>query len=155
MVVIAIALMIVGAVAFVAYPYFQTTRNSDDLFADSGDPALEHVVAQRDATYAAIKDLEFDHAMNKLSDSDYRTMRAKYEGKAAVILKELDGLAETQRRRVRVPMNDEAIERQVQQLRGARRVRCAKCGTLAGASDRFCARCGAPVNRYIGREEAA
>ncbi|MCL4395694.1 MAG: zinc ribbon domain-containing protein [Chloroflexi bacterium] len=155
MVVLAIALMIVGAIAFVAYPLFATARELDDSLAERTDPALESLVVQRDATYAAIKDLEFDHAMSKLSDADYRTLRSKYEAKAAATLQELDGLAETRWRRVRVPVNDESIERQVQQLRGARRVRCAKCGTLAGPSDRFCARCGAPVHQYVGLEEAA
>jgi len=40
----------------------------------------------------AIKDLENDHAMGKLSDADYRTLRAKYETKAVAILQELDSL---------------------------------------------------------------
>ncbi len=149
MVTILIALVVVGAFAIVAYPYFKPARDLDISFAAASDPGLENLVVQRDATYAAIKDLEFDHAMDKLSDADYKSLRAKYEAKAVAILQELDGLTAAQKRRTRLAVSDEAIEHQVQQLRGsaAKPVHCAKCGTPAGARDRFCAKCGAPINR--------
>lgn len=149
MVTIALAVMIIGAFTLVAYPYFKPAREFDVSFADGADPVLENLVVQRDSTYAAIKDLEFDHAMSKLSDADYKSLRGKYETKAVGILQELDGLTAAQKRRARPALSDEAIERQVQQLRGgaAKTTRCDKCGTTAGARDRYCAKCGAPVNR--------
>jgi hypothetical protein len=149
MVMIAIALMIVGAVAIVAYPYFKPANELDIAFNGASDPVLENLIVQRDATYAAIKDLEFDHAMSKLSDADYKSLRAKYETKAVAILQELDGMTSTQKRRAHTALSDEAIEREVQQLRGgtAKTVRCANCGTPAGVRDRYCAKCGTPVNR--------
>ena len=149
MVTIAIALMIVASIAIVAYPYFKTPRDLDVSFASGSDPVLESLVVQRDATYAAIKDLEFDHAMNKLSDADYKTLRGKYEVKAVAILQELDSMAAVQQRHLRANLSDEAIEQQVQRLRGAatKVVRCSKCGTRAAPIDKYCAKCGAPVNR--------
>jgi len=149
MVTIAIALMIVGAFAIVAYPYFKPARELDVSFVSASDPVVENLIVQRDATYAAIKDLEFDHAMSKLSDGDYKMLRAKYEAKAVGILQELDGLTASQKRRARPSISDESIEQQVQQLRGgaAKAIRCAKCGTRASPSDKYCAKCGAPVNR--------
>lgn len=149
MVTIAIALMFVGAFAIVAYPYFKPARELDVSFTGASDPVLENLIVQRDATYAAIKDLDFDHAMNKLSDADYKVLRAKYETKAAGILQELDGLTASQKRRARAGINDEALEQQIQQLRGsaAKPIRCGKCGTRASPSDKYCAKCGAPVNR--------
>ncbi len=149
MVMIAMALMVVVVFAFVAYPYFRPPRELDVSFAATSDPVLENLVVQRDATYAAIKDLEFDHAMNKLSDVDYRSLRAKYEAKAVTTLQELDSLTAAQKRRTHTATDDQAIEREVQRLRGsaARPVTCSKCGTPAAARDRYCAKCGTPVNR--------
>lgn len=149
MVTVTIALIIVAAIAIVAYPYFKPPRELDVSFASGPDPVLESLMVQRDATYAAIKDLEFDHAMNKLSDADYKMLRGKYEAKAVGILQELDSMAAAQQRHVRANFNDEAIEQQVQRLRGsaAKLVRCSKCGTRAAPIDKYCAKCGAPINR--------
>lgn len=151
MVLFAIALMIVVALAVVVYPYFKSSNELDVSFSDVSDPVLESLVVQRDATYSAIKDLEFDHAMSKLSDSDYKLMRSKLEAKAVSILQELDGLVGTSKppeQAKRAQMSDEEIERRIQQMRGgAKKVQCAKCGTLGAANDRFCAKCGAPINR--------
>jgi LSD1 subclass zinc finger protein len=151
MVLIAIALMIVIALAIVVYPYFKSSRELDVAFADLSDPMLENLVVQRDATYSAIKDLEFDHAMSKLSDADYKSLRSKLETKAVSILQELDGVVGASKppeQSKRTPVSDDEIERRIQQMRGgAKKVRCAKCGTLGAANDRFCAKCGAPMNR--------
>lgn len=138
---ILIALMIVGTFAIVAYPYFAQGRAREATFEPAVDPVFENLVMQRDATYAAIKDLEFDHAMCKLSDADYTTLRAKYETKAVAILQDLDGVRASQKQRTYA---EDAIEREVQQLRA---VRCPKCGTRAAAGDRFCAKCGTPIKR--------
>ncbi len=166
MVTIAIALMIVAAVAVVAYPYF-APQDPELSFTSGGDPVTEQLVVQRDSTYAAIKDLEFDHAMGKLSNADYQMMRAKYEAKAVAILQELDN--QTAARHPRAA-GDETIEREVQQLRKSTRCpqckaqvapsdvfcakcgtslrgpRCPACGTRTSVGDRFCARCGSAIN---------
>ena len=149
MVILATAIMIVASIAIVVYPYFKTSRELDVSFASASDPVLETLVVQRDSTYAAIKDLEFDHAMNKLSDADYKSLRAKYETKAVAILQELDSMAALQKRHARPKLSDESIEQQVRQMRGgtAKVVLCSQCGTRAASSDRYCAKCGAPVNR--------
>ncbi len=162
---IGIALMIVAAVAIVAWPFFNPAADPGSLPGGS-NPVLENLVTQRDATYAAIKDLEFDHTIGKLSDSDYKGLRAKYETKAVAILQELDGLKKAQPRRARSADSADAIEQEVQRLRGGaqcphcgaahtandvfcakcgtalRGIRCPKCGTRAAIGDMFCARCG-------------
>ena len=149
MVMLATAIMIVASFAIIAYPYFKTSRELDVSFASATDPVVETLVVQRDATYAAIKDLEFDHAMSKLSDVDYKSLRSKYEAKAVAILQELDSMTAARKRNPRMTLTDESIEAQVHQLRGgaAKVVTCVKCGVRAAPSDRFCAKCGAPIKR--------
>ncbi len=146
MITLAIALMIIVAFAFVAYPLFQRSEELDVAFVGLTDPVYENLIAQRDATYLAIKDLENDHAMGKLSDADYRTLRAKYETKAVAILQELDSLNGA--RASRVAVTDEVIEREVGRLRRASvasSTQCPKCGTPHAPEDVFCAKCGASL----------
>ena len=149
MVILATALMIVAAFAIVVYPYFKNSRELDVTFASTTDPVVETLVVQRDATYAAIKDLEFDHAMNKLSDGDYKSLRSKLEVKAVSILQELDSMTAARKRNPHMTLTDELIEAQVHNLRGgtSKVVMCSKCGVRAAPSDRFCAKCGAPIKR--------
>ncbi|HEX7588156.1 MAG TPA: hypothetical protein VF478_07565, partial [Anaerolineae bacterium] len=137
MVMLATAIMIVASFAIIAYPYFKTSRELDVSFASATDPVVETLVVQRDATYAAIKDLEFDHAMSKLSDVDYKSLRSKYEAKAVGILQELDSMTAARKRNPRMTLTDESIEAQVHQLRGgaAKVAMCVKCGVRALPSD--------------------
>ncbi len=139
---IAIALMIVTSVAIVAWPFYSPVAESASA-AGSSNPMVENLVSQRDATYAAIKELEFDRAMGKLSDADYRGMRAKYETKAVAILQELDGLKKAPLQRARSVESSDSIEQEVQRLR--RTAQCPKCSTPHSASDAFCAKCGTPL----------
>ncbi len=145
--IVAIALMIVVAVAIVAWPFFNPVEESEAGLASSADPVVEGLVVQRDAAYAAIKDLEFDHEMGKLSDTDYHSMRAKMESKAVALLQELDGHQLSAHQRVGVGANGDAIiEREIQRLRRTPHtssgLACPKCGTAHAAGDAFCAKCG-------------
>ncbi len=146
MITLAIALVVIGSIAIVAYPLFKRSEELDIALVGLTDPVWESLVNQRDGTYAAIKDLENDHAMGKLSDADYRTLRAKYETKAVAILQELDNLNGSK------PNGylyiDDAIEREVVRLRrggGSGSLTCPKCGMPHTAGDVFCAKCGASL----------
>lgn len=147
MITLALALLIVLAIAFVAYPLFKRSDELDVAFVGLSDPVVENLVVQRDATYSAIKDLENDHAMDKLSDADYRSLRVKYETKAVAILQELDGWVGATPNG-RAVSAEEAIEQQVGRLRRAAMpgsMKCPKCGTAHAAEDVFCAKCGASL----------
>jgi hypothetical protein len=148
MITILIALISVGAVAIVAYPLFRKSSELNVAFAGSSDPVLEGLVSQRDAMYSAIKDLENDHAMGKLSDADYKSLRAKYEAKAVAILQELDTVVGS-KPSTRAVRGDDAIEREIARLRRAATpngsLKCPRCGTPHTAEDVFCAKCGASL----------
>lgn len=139
MITIAIALIVIGSVAIVAYPLFKRSDELDVAFVGRSDPTWEGLVAQRDATYSAIKDLEFDHVMGKLSDADYKTLRVKYETKAVAISQELDSMSESRN------ASSDAIEREVGEFRRASAngsMKCLRCGTPHMAGDVFCVKCG-------------
>ena len=144
MITIVIALVIVGSIALVAYPLFRRSDELDVAFVGLSDPVLENLVTQRDATYSAIKDLENDHSMGKLSDADYRSVRAKYETKAVAILQELDALGAS-KSNGKATATDESIENEVARLRrgaSSGSIACPKCQTRCSADDVFCSKCG-------------
>ena len=120
--VVLVALAAGLAVAFVAAPL----RPHADAAAlpDLHEDAARR---EREAVYAALRDLEHDHETGKLSDEDHASMRGELRTRAAALLR-----AE----RARVPVSPRAA---------VAANTCPACSAELRPDDRFCARCGARV----------
>lgn len=149
------AIIVIGIIAFIAYPLFTTPRAET---AETPD-ALDGLVAQRDAAYDAIRDLDFDFQLGKLSQSDYAALREKYKTRAALALQQIDALggngagkqiekqvAQLRAAKHAAPPADDEIEREIAHLRAGKGaaldLRCRNCGAPHRAGDAFCAKCG-------------
>jgi hypothetical protein len=91
----------------------------------------------------AIKDLEFDRAMGKVSEQDFAEVGAGLRARAARILRQLDtgaGYREQIEREVAERLRAKGVAPPPSQapLKGT----CASCGTVNDADARFCKRCG-------------
>ncbi|MCI0567099.1 MAG: hypothetical protein L0Z52_02760 [Acidobacteria bacterium] len=68
---------------------------------------LKDLLVLRDVAYDTLRDVEFDFRMGKMSEKDYHELKARYQGEAAEILRqveELEGRLETEtRKRVGTP----------------------------------------------------
>jgi hypothetical protein len=72
--------VLVAAVAlFVAAPLF---RPPEPTVAEGGPDARERWERQKRQALAAIKELELDHQMGKVSGEDLATMRGRFEAQA-------------------------------------------------------------------------
>ncbi len=155
--------MLVAAVAvatFVAWPLL-TGKSPQD--AQEGAPEeespLEDLLVQKEATYTAIKELEFDHAMGNLSNRDYEELAGRYEDKAVALLKIIDEASEregpfsaiasappvvvgVQIGRPRGGRLEDAIEREVAAMRQPKKHRGDLPAPAAGSG---CPGCGAPL----------
>jgi len=124
---IMIALLALVAIAVALYPLFKSTPRV--VVTASLDTNMENLLSQREATYSAIKELEFDHAQGKLGEADYTTLRAKYETKALGILQQLQAVGklvmQSDERLLHLPNNG-----------------CPQCGEPLGSGDKFCRSCG-------------
>ncbi|MBI4674541.1 MAG: zinc-ribbon domain-containing protein [Chloroflexi bacterium] len=150
---ILIAGLAVVAIAFALYPLFK--NESHPRHATGPDAAHENLLSQREATYNAIKDLEFDHAQGKISDADYATLREKYETKALNILAQLETLGKPivkeDSRPLHLPNNGcprcgepvASHDKFCANCGNALTTRCSACGSALDASDKFCPHCGA------------
>jgi hypothetical protein len=141
-------------------------------FASSGGPAVPPVVGgrtraalEREKTLAlrAIKDLEFDHAMGKVSAKDFSDMSDRLRARAVRLLHELDATVgyrdEIEReiaRRLQESRHPDSLERvsgQREAAPGETEVSgagappsaaglCAACATRNDVDARFCKACG-------------
>jgi hypothetical protein len=94
----------------------------------------------------AIKELEFDRAMGKVSDSDWQEMSGRLRARAARLMRQLDAGAghreqierELEKRLRAVP----AVRLKPDTTPDVPRASCASCGTLNDTDARFCKGCG-------------
>lgn len=91
-----LALLIVVTV-FVLRPLVEkrgakTPRARAQSNAEEGE-TREALLRQRDAIYAAIRELDFDFRLGKVSEEDYRPQRERLALQGVAILKQLDALS--------------------------------------------------------------
>lgn len=100
---------------------------------------LDNLLLQKEIVFAELKDLDFEKAMGRIADSDYDRLRHQYKLKAETIVQHIDMLGHSAER-------DDWIEKEIQARRRdgepSTSTRCAKCGTMNMATNRFCTRCG-------------
>jgi hypothetical protein len=133
-----------------------TKLSAEDAFA-MGAPSAEE--EQKRAVLRAIKDIEFEHAVGKLSDEDYRALDARYRAEAKRLLRVLDERAAPERSRAEklalrrledaglaptgVAKTGEKIA--AKKKKDKNRRNCAECGAKNEVDAAFCKACGKPI----------
>ncbi len=122
--------------AFVVMPLL-----SGRLRSGSTDNLVNHrandLEDRKQTLYAAIKDIEFDFQMGKLSEDDFQTLRQQYKDEAVQVLREMDNVqtvgATKARRAVAADKNKN----------GKADIKfCWACGTGLDSAEKFCPGCG-------------
>ena len=84
-------LITVGAAVYVAWPLLVGGTDAQEYFgSEPAEPVLQQLMFQRDTTYAAMKELDFDLAMGNLSKEDFQQLQERYKRKAVALLKRID-----------------------------------------------------------------
>lgn len=142
---LAIIGMVLGAGYWVGYPLLKPQNPgspSETIMEDS----LEDLKMEKEEIYSAIKEMELDHKMGKLSGEDHLKLREKYMAKAIDDLKKMDELEG----KGGLPRDiEEEIEKEVLTLRmddkkgrQEKTAFCPQCGQKRSPEDRFCSMCG-------------
>jgi hypothetical protein len=148
-------LVLALALAALAYPLYRA-RSQGLLVTGS---TLDDLLAQRDGVYATLRDLELDQQLGKLDAADYNALRDKYIQRATEILRQLDAL----RGEGGAKEASDEIERQVAAMRRLEpavaerpaRLNCPNCARPYLPDDKFCARCGHALTRWLRSESNA
>jgi hypothetical protein len=85
-----------------------------------------------DLSIAALREIEFDRATGKLSDSDYATLRERYASQALAAMRVSDS---------GTPVVDDAAEAAVRAYRSAHPT-CGTCGIRPETDAIYCSNCG-------------
>jgi uncharacterized membrane protein len=89
MILLAKILMLLVVLFLIVFPYLRKSEEGEELAIPQ---AQQELLFRKESAYAVIKELDFDYRMGKLSDEDYKLLRAKYEQQAISVLKQLDEL---------------------------------------------------------------
>ncbi|MEW6143967.1 MAG: zinc ribbon domain-containing protein [Thermodesulfobacteriota bacterium] len=166
--ILALAIALLAAI-FISAPFFLRSRKAEgeEYFPDPRAERVKELDSRKDSLLTAIKDIEFDHGLGKLSREDFEELHGKYRAEAASILKEIDSIGvavpgeeyddiereiRAERNKFLSPYDDLEIEKEILRAReaswsdAAERF-CTKCGSGAGAEDLYCSKCGARLNQ--------
>jgi len=120
------------AAAAIARPWWDRRNRRSSATEDP----RQSLTRQYEATLAALRSLDFDHAVDKVTAEDYQTARQSLLQQAAALVEQLDASPEL----------DALIESQVAAVRSKlsteRTIACPACGRACRSTDRFCGGCG-------------
>jgi hypothetical protein len=145
-------LLAAGVIYFVLRPILRPPLEpATDLDADEGDDPDDDVSPQAVAL-RALKEIEFDRATGKLSDSDYEQLKAKYTQEALVAMRGEGGRGTGDGATQRAPTHPPSpVPRPSCPDHGPRPEKdsafCSDCGRRLGTAPGYCARCGTALER--------
>ena len=76
--------------AYILMPFFD--RGFKNRSLNTGETEKESLAHRKDQILEAIRDLEYDHKMQKITDQDYDQLKEKLTKEAVEIMKRLDSL---------------------------------------------------------------
>jgi len=130
-------LLAAGATYLVLLPILRPpVAVSDPTGLDEGEDPADDMRPQTVAL-RALKEIEFDRATGKLSDSDYEQLKAKYTAEALAALRgerELPSRVPLTTHRAQCPEHGARPEMAA--------IFCSDCGRRLGSAPGYCTRCG-------------
>lgn len=150
MIIAAYILIATGVLIFVFRPLFAPQGEIGQTSRKEG--RRRKLLEDRETLYESIRELDFDHRMGKVEETDYRQARTRYEVQAVDLMKAIDqtnGGAEAIEDRVEQEIATLRRSRKGKRSRGKKPAKraCPNCKTIPSASAQFCPQCGTPLNR--------
>jgi hypothetical protein len=136
------AALVMLAGCYVLSPLFRETKEAKGLDLPD-ETELDRLLDRKAVIYRSLKDLNFEHAMGRLTDADYHRLEADYKNDAALLLQKMDQLGDSKDL-------DDAIEKNIAARKAAlfapepdRKARsCPSCGMEIVPGKKYCADCG-------------
>ena len=150
--------LLLGACYWITYPLLKENSRRDD-FTPKPEDIRENLRKKKEGAYAAIRELEFDLSMGKLTEEDFDMLKRQYLQEAAGYMKQMDKL-ESQGEAVSMNADtnleagteDAAAVIRTPEALKRKYVYCTSCGRKAAVEDRFCVACGANLKENRGEK---
>ena len=147
-------ILLIGSCYWIIHPMLQEEVRQNGLKPKQED-ILKELKNKKDGAYAAIRELEFDLSMGKLTEEDFQILKRQYVQEAAGYMQEMDKLESSQATVSMLPDTDleEEIEQNVTAVPTPKSTRkkyiyCTSCGEKAAAESRFCVACGSNLHKH-------
>ena len=126
-------ILLAASLFFVSVPFRKKHRKD----AQISKPRVQKE-ERREVVLFALRDLDFDFKTGKVSEEDYTPLRARLMTEAAQHIEQQQE-------------EDQKLEALIQARRVTHQqsVKCDHCGDSVEADQRFCAKCGSPVNKGL------
>ena len=147
--------VVIGSAALVGVALLRTLQPlvNDDLADEPvlvGQRTRLAVEREKSLVLRSIKELEFDRAMNKVSEVDFEEMTKRLRTRAMNLLGQLEsdksGYRELIERELETRLADLSRSEKLESKSDAPVDGCAECGTSNDADARFCKACGARLS---------
>ena len=141
----------VAALAFVLYPFFRTSPRRVTVQPQPVSGERSHGEGRQSAI-EALREIEFDRATGKLSDSDYESLRARYTSAAVIELRDAEaGVSSGGAASLESLDAAEALISRFRSKGGS----CSTCGPRPEPDATYCSNCGRFLPGNCGRCGAA
>lgn len=137
-----ITIIIAASVAYIAMPIIKKDDSGEIPVAfDHESISLEE---EKEESYNAIKEAEFDYETGKLSEEDYSIIKEKYAGKAVEAMQKLE---ENKKQEKQIPAAKAGQAETGHQTSEKKKSKtavatCAHCGAGLPSDAKFCQSCG-------------
>ena len=151
-----IAIVSLALTAFLIYPFFERRGMEGTPIPTLPSNRRRQLREEKAAHLLALRELDFDFEVGKLSAIDYKELRTKYEAKAIEVMKELEA-TEAAWKELQDEIDAElkkrvGIQPESKPVQNVRSIATAQvrhsCGGSNKLSDRFCSRCGEPTGGH-------
>lgn len=119
---------------FVIFPIHNARSRSARFSKNNVNHRATELQERKEAIYEAIKDIEFDYQMGKLSEADFKELRQEYKNQAIDLLKKIDQTQHKKGKHRRGKTKNKGVS--------AAAGHCTSCGAPVTKEDRFCGNCG-------------
>jgi len=149
-----IDVLIVGIFVGIGYwivSPFLGSAYSEVLNDSDVDQTLRQLEARKENILSAIKELEFDLNLGKISMEDYEELAAQYTREAVACTREIEELKTSSEREHETKLIAE-MAREISNQEKMTDCFCTQCGNPVSSEDRFCSKCGKLLKINMKRE---